>query len=650
MAGQLGPKWLNRVKQIAGPSHTGRLSHYSLLAAEINLLEPGLEAETDAQLVARSQALRLRARQGDSLNTLLVESFALVRESAKRTIKQRHFDVQLIGGAAIHNKCIAEMETGEGKTLVATLPAFLNALQGKGVHIVTVNDYLAQRDADFMKPVYSLLGLTVGCIQTGISDGDRRAAYASDITYGTSKEFGFDYLRDELKRLQLGGDTQRKTFEQAFLGQGTHNENQMPVQRTHHYAIVDEADSILIDEARTPLIIGANNQPTQEEAAAYYGADQLAATLIRTKDFKYDPAERKAELNAAGRRKVQAVGGHSSFVMLTVDGLYEYVERALRAQIAYLKDRDYVVLNGEIVIVDEFTGRMMPGRQWQEGLHQAIQAKERIEVTLETITAARVTVQDFFKKYKKLGGMTGTVSTDAAEMRRIYKVGVFKVPTNRPGKRLWLPDRVYSTENEKFQAVADQIVEWHKKQVPVLIGTRSIEKSEKLSALLTKAGIEHQILNAKNHEIEAQIVSLAGQAGKVMVATNMAGRGTDIKLGPGVTDVGGLHVIGTERHESRRIDRQLAGRCARQGDPGHSQFFVSLEDEIIEAYGEKPANRLRKKYRDRGELTSPGMRRLVLAAQAKKERQHFRDRKLLMNYEKQRAEMRKNMGLNPVLG
>jgi preprotein translocase subunit SecA len=650
MASRLGPKWLNRVKQVAGPSHTGRLSQYSLLADETNALEAGLEAESDAQLVARSQALRLRARQGDSLNSLLVESFALVRESAKRTIKQRHFDVQLIGGAAIHNKCVAEMETGEGKTLVATLPAFLNALPGKGVHVVTVNDYLAQRDADFMKPVYNLLGFSVGCIQTGMSDGDRRAAYACDITYGTSKEFGFDFLRDELKRLQLGGDSQRKTFEQAFLGRGNHNENQTPVQRTHYYAIVDEADSILIDEARTPLIIGANNQPTQEEAAAYYGADQLAATLVRTKDFKYDPAERKAELNAAGRRKVQAVAGHSSFVMLTVDGLYEYVERALRAQIAYIKDRDYVVVNGEIVIVDEFTGRMMPGRQWQEGLHQAIQAKERIEVTLETITAARVTVQDFFKKYKKLGGMTGTVSTDAAEMRRIYKVGVFKVPTNRPGCRLWIPDRVFSTENEKFQAVADQIVAWHQKQVPVLIGTRSIEKSEKLSALLTKAGIEHQILNAKNHEIEAQIVAQAGQPGKVMVATNMAGRGTDIKLGPGVAEVGGLHVIGTERHESRRIDRQLAGRCARQGDPGHCQFFVSLEDELLEAYGEKPAARIRKRHNGRGELTSTTMRRLILSAQAKKERQHYRDRKLLMNYEKQRAEMRKNMGLNPVLG
>jgi preprotein translocase subunit SecA len=648
MASQLGPKWLNRVQQIATPTHAGRLSRFALLAEQVNLLEAGLEAETDAQLLERSKALKLRARQGDSLNSLLVEAFALVRESAKRTIKQRHYDVQLVGGAAIHFRCLAEMETGEGKTLVATLPAYLNALAGKGVHVVTVNDYLAQRDADWNTPIYKLLGMTVGCIQTGQPDPSRREAYTCDITYGTSKEFGFDFLRDELKRLVIGTN-ERKSFEQAFLGRSTVN-GDPPVQRGHFFAIVDEADSILIDEARTPLIIGANNQPTQEEAAAYLGADQLAATLIRTKDFKYDPAERKAELNAAGRRKVQVAAGHSSFSTLTVDGLYEYVERALRAQIAYLRDRDYVVFEKEIVIVDEFTGRMMPGRQWQDGLHQAIQAKERLEITLETITAARVTVQDFFLRYKKLAGMTGTASSDSAELKRVYKVNVFKVPTNRPGRRVWKPDRVFSTEAEKFLAVAEQIVEWHKKGVAILVGTRSIEKSERLSALLNAEKIEHQILNAKNHEIEAQIVAQAGGPGKVTVATNMAGRGTDIKLDAEIAAKGGLHVIGTERHESRRIDRQLAGRCARQGDPGYCQFFVSIEDEIIEAYGEKPAIRLRKRYTGKGELTSGPMRRLVLSAQGRKERQHYRDRKLLMNFEKQRADMRKNMGLNPVLG
>ena len=650
MASRLGLSWLNRVKQVATPTYSGRFSKYALYAEKINALEDGLEKESDAQLAERARQLRLKARQGDSLNTLLVEAFALIRESAKRSIKQRHYDVQLVGGAAIHNRSIAEMETGEGKTLVATLPAFLNALPGKGVHVVTVNDYLAQRDCEWMKPVYALLGMTVGCIQTGQQDPVRRAAYACDITYGTSKEFGFDFLRDELKKYQAGGERHRKTFEEAFLGKGSGGEGAQPVQRTHYFAMVDEADSILIDEARTPLIIGANNQPTQEEAAAYYGADELAATLIRVKDFKYDPAERKAELNAAGRRKVQAKAGHSAFVTLTVDGLYEYVERALRAQIAYIRDRDYVVHEKEIVIVDEFTGRMMPGRQWQDGLHQAIQAKERQEVTLETITAARITVQDFFLRYKKLGGMTGTAYSDAKEMRRIYKVTVFPVPTNRPGRRAWDLDRVFSNENEKFQAVAHRIVELNKQNVPVLVGTRSIEKSEKLSALLNEAGIEHQILNAKNHAIEAQIVAKAGQPGRVTVATNMAGRGTDIKLTAEVIGHGGLHVLGTERHESLRIDRQLAGRCARQGDPGHAQFFVSLDDELFDAFGEKPAARLRKRNTDKGELTSAATRRLVFSAQGRKERQHRRDRKLLMAYEKQRAEMRKNMGLNPVLG
>jgi len=650
MATRLGPGWLNRVQQLAGPTHAGRLGRYAVSAERVNALELSLERCSDTELKSRAHGLRLRARQGDSLNSLLVETFALVREASKRTIGQRQFDVQIIGGIAIHNRCIAELETGEGKTLVATMPATLNALTSKGVHVVTVNDYLARRDAEWMTPIYQMLGLTVGCIQTGQSDGERRQAYACDVTYGTSKELGFDFLRDELKRLQMGGDTHRKSFEQVYLGRGGHAESQTPVQRTHHYAIVDEADSILIDEARTPLIIGANNQPTQEEAAAYYGADQLAATLIRVKDYKYDPLERKAELTATGRRKVQAVAANPAFVSLTVDGLYEYVERALRGQIAYLKDRDYVAVDGEVIIVDEFTGRMMPGRQWQDGLHQAIQAKERLEITLETITAARVTVQDFFKRYTKLAGMTGTASSDARELRRIYKVGVFPVPTNRPGRRVWLSDRVFSNSDERFQAVAAQIVEWNKKGVPILVGTRSIEKSERLSTMLAAEGIEHQVLNAKNHEIEAQIVAQAGQRGRVTVATNMAGRGTDIKLGDGVAEVGGLHVIGTERHEARRIDRQLSGRCARQGDPGRAQFFVCLDDEIVEAFGEKYAARIRKRLGGQGELTSLRMRRFFVAAQRKKERQHYRDRKLLMHYEKQRAEMRKNMGLNPVLG
>ena len=604
-----------------------QLKKLEVIARQVNFLEDEYTGMSDEDLRGQTGDLKQRYENGESLDSLLPEAFATVREASTRVLDKRHFDVQIMGGAALHQCNIAEMKTGEGKTLVGVLPSYLNALTGKGVHVVTVNDYLAQFQSEQMGRIHHFLGLDVGAILAHMDPAARRVAYAADVTYGTNNEFGFDYLRDNMAL----------SLEDC-------------VQRGHYFAIVDEADSILIDEARTPLIIGANNQPTQEEANAYVGADELAATLIRVKDFKYDPAERKAELNASGRRKVQAKAGHSSFVTLTVDGLYEYVERALRAQIAYILDRDYVVHEKEIVIVDEFTGRMMPGRQWQDGLHQAIQAKERQEVSLETITAARVTVQDFFLKYKKLAGMTGTASSDAAEMRRIYKVRVFPVRTNRKGCRAWDPDRIFSTEDEKFQAVAERIVELNHFQVPVLIGTRSIEKSEKLSALLNEAGIEHQILNAKNHAIEAQIVAQAGQASRVTVATNMAGRGTDIKLTTEVVSKGGLHVIGTERHESLRIDRQLAGRCARQGDPGHAQFFVSLEDELFEAFGEKPAARMRKKYRGKGELTSGPMRRLIFTAQAKKERQHRRDRKLLMVYEKQRAEMRKNMGLNPVLG
>jgi preprotein translocase subunit SecA len=491
--------------------------------------------------------------------------------------------------------------------------------------------------------------MTTGCILTDMSDGDRRASYNCDITYGTSKEFGFDFLRDELKRLNNGGEMFRKSFEAAFLGKGT-AEGSLPVQRTHYCAIVDEADSVLIDEARTPLIIGVESSPDHDEEAAYFGADEIAQTLTREKHFKWKLEEKKAELTGLGRRAVQMRANRSAFAALTVDTLYEYVERALRAHLGFLKDRDYVVMDGEVVIVDESTGRVMPGRQWQDGLHAAVQAKEKLEFKGDTYSAARVTVQDFFKRYKKLCGMTGTAWQDARELRRVYKIGVFRVPTNKPSKRVWNPDRVFSTELEKFDAVADAIAEINRTGAPVLVGTRSIAKSEHLSNLLRERKIDHQVLNAKNHAIEAQIVAQAGQMGKVTVATNMAGRGTDIKLAGGVAEAGGLHVIGTERHESRRIDRQLAGRCARQGDPGYAQFFISLEDEILDAFKEKRADKIRARYAGRGELTSAGFRRLMIRAQHKKERQHFKDRMLLMHYEKQRAEMRSNMGLNPVLG
>ncbi|MBI1325159.1 preprotein translocase subunit SecA [bacterium] len=649
MSSRLGSMWINRVNKYAVGTNRSRFGKYALICDQVNALEPEYSKFTEKQLKEKCTELRMRARQGESVNKFVPEAFALVREAAKRVLGQRHYDVQLLGGTAIHFKNIAEMETGEGKTLVATLPTFLNALPGKGVHVVTVNDYLAKRDADEMGKVYKMLGMTTGCILTDMSDSDRRASYLCDITYGTSKEFGFDFLRDELKKLNNGGEMFRKSFEAAFLGKDT-AEGSRPVQREHYCAIVDEADSVLIDEARTPLIIGVESNPDHDEEAAYYGADEIAQTLVREKHYKWKLEEKKAELTGLGRRAVQMQANKSAFAALTVDTLYEYVERALRAHLGFLKDRDYVVMDGEVVIVDESTGRVMPGRQWQDGLHSAVQAKEKLEFKGDTYSAARVTVQDFFKRYKKLCGMTGTAWQDARELRRVYKIGVFRVPTNKPSKRVWHPDRVFSTELEKFEAVANQIAEINKTGAPVLVGTRSIAKSEHLSRLLRDRGIDHQVLNAKNHAIEAQIVSGAGQMNKVTVATNMAGRGTDIKLAGGVAEAGGLHVIGTERHESRRIDRQLAGRCARQGDPGWAQFFISLEDEILDAYKEKRADKIRARYAGRGELTSTGFRRLMIRAQHKKERQHFKDRMLLMHYEKQRAEMRSNMGLNPVLG
>ena len=497
MSSRLGTKWVNRVNQIAVGTYRSRFGKYAIIADQVNALEPEYSKFTDKRLLEESKILRMKDRQGDNINKFVPEAFALVREAAKRVLGQRHYDVQLVGGAAIHFKNIAEMETGEGKTLVATLPTFLNALPGKGVHLVTVNDYLAKRDADEMGQVYKMLGMTVGCIITDMSDGDRRAAYLSDITYGTSKEFGFDFLRDELKRLSNGGEMFRKNFEQAFLGKGT-SEGSQPVQRGHFCAIVDEADSVLIDEARTPLIIGVESNPDHDESAAFFGADEIALTLVRDKHFKWKLEEKKAELTGLGRRAVQMRANHSAFSAITVDTLYEHVERALKANIGFLRDRDYVVMDGEVVIVDESTGRVMPGRQWQDGLHGAVQAKEKLEFKGDTYSAARVTVQDFFLRYKKLSGMTGTAWQDSRELRKIYKIGVFRVPTNMPSKRVWAEDRVFSTELEKFEAVANKIVEINRTGGPVLVGTRSIAKSELLSQLLRERDIDHQVLNAKN--------------------------------------------------------------------------------------------------------------------------------------------------------
>lgn len=526
---------------------------------EINELEPGMKALSDEALRAKTDAFRDRLQQGEQLDDLLPEAFAVVREASVRTLGMRHFDVQLIGGMVLHQGRIAEMKTGEGKTLVATLAAYLNALEGKGVHVVTVNDYLAGRDAKWMGQIYEFLGLKVGVIVHGLDAAERREAYAADITYGTNNEFGFDYLRDNM------------ALSKESL-----------VQRELNYAIVDEVDSILIDEARTPLIIsGQADKPTE----LYYTVAKIMPRLKAEEDYSVDEKANVVTLTEEGITKVEKMLGVSNLYDDENIELSHHVNQALRAHVLMKRDRDYVVKDGQVIIVDEFTGRMMFGRRFSEGLHQAIEAKEGVKIERESQTLATITFQNYFRMYNKLAGMTGTAATEEQEFRKIYKLSVIEIPTNEPMIRVDYPDIVYRTEKGKFEAVVNEIAERHSKGQPVLVGTVSIEKSEMLSNMLKKRGIPHQVLNAKYHEKEAEIVAQAGQKGTVTIATNMAGRGTDIVLGEGVTDLGGLHIIGTERHESRRIDNQLRGRSGRQGDPGSSRFYVSLEDDLMRLFG-----------------------------------------------------------------
>jgi preprotein translocase subunit SecA len=533
-----------------------RLSKY---VVQINGLEPSVKALSDEALRAKTDEFKGRLENGEQLDDILPEAFAVVREASVRTLKMRHFDVQLMGGIVLHQGRIAEMKTGEGKTLVATLAAYLNALEGKGVHVVTVNDYLAKRDAEWMGQIYEFLGLKVGVIVHGLDSNERREAYAADITYGTNNEFGFDYLRDNM------------AISKDHL-----------VQRDLHYAIVDEVDSILIDEARTPLIIsGQADKPTE----LYYTVAKVIPRLKRDEHYSVDEKANVVTLTEEGVAKVEQ--------MLGVENLYEnenielshHVNQALRAHVLMKRDRDYVVKDGQVVIVDEFTGRMMFGRRFSEGLHQAIEAKEGVKIERESQTLASITFQNYFRMYHKLAGMTGTAATEEQEFRKIYGLSVVEIPTNEPMIRVDYPDIVYRTEKGKFEAVVNEIIEKHEKGQPVLVGTISIEKSEMLSSMLKKRGIPHHVLNAKYHEKEAEIIAEAGQKNAVTIATNMAGRGTDIVLGEGVTELGGLHIIGTERHESRRIDNQLRGRAGRQGDPGSSRFYVSLEDDLMRLFG-----------------------------------------------------------------
>ncbi len=582
------------------------LKRASKIVEHINELEEDVKKLNDSDFTNKTQEFKERLSKGETLDDLLPEAFALVREASRRAIGMRPFDVQIIGAIALHEGKVAEMKTGEGKTLVAVMPAYLNALEGKGVHVVTVNDYLAKRDANWMKPAYELLGLSVGFLQSEMDQDQRRAQYNCDITYGTNTEMGFDYLRDNL----------------AYLPE-------QRVQRGHNYAIIDEVDSILIDEARTPLIISG---PAENSSRLYKQFASLAKKLKKDEDFKIDEKQRTVSLTEAGIKKIED--------LLGIQNLYDpsnieynfHILNALRALHLYKKDVDYIVRGNEVVIVDEFTGRILEGRRYSEGLHQAIEAKENVQIKEESITYATITLQNYFLMYKKIAGMTGTAYTEREEFDQIYKMKVVVIPTNKPMIRKDMDDLIYRTEEEKYNAIIEEVTKRYQKGQPVLIGTTSIEKNEKLSAMLKRKGIPHEVLNAKNHEKEAEIIAKAGQKGSVTVATNMAGRGVDIKLGEGVVELGGLFVLGTERHESRRIDNQLRGRSGRQGDPGESRFYISTEDNLLRIFGGDRMKSLMNtlKIAPGQPIEHPMLSRLIEQAQKKVEGMHFSIRKHLL--------------------
>jgi len=599
----------NLLTKVFGSKNERELKKINPIVEKINALEPQMQSMSDEALKAQTPLFKERLNNGESLDDILPEAFATVREASIRTLQMRHFDVQLIGGIVLHQGKIAEMKTGEGKTLAATLPAYLNALSGKGVHIITVNDYLARRDTEWMGHIYKFLGLSMGCILHGLNDDERNAAYSSDIAYGTNNEFGFDYLRDNMK---FDIDT--------------------VVQKELNFAIVDEVDSILVDEARTPLIISG---PAEKSTELYHLVNGIIPRLVSERDFTVDEKARSAMMTEEGIAKAEQ--------LLKVDNLYDpkyieilhHVNQALKAYTLFKRDVDYIVKNGEVIIVDEFTGRLMPGRRYSEGLHQALEAKENVKIENENQTLATVTFQNYFRMYNKLAGMTGTADTEAAEFKKIYDLDVMVIPTNQSMIRIDNPDVIYKTRKEKFDAAINEIVELNKKGQPVLVGTISIDISESFAKKLKKRGIKHSVLNAKNHEKEAEIISLAGQQGAVTISTNMAGRGTDIVLGEGVTDLGGLHILGTERHESRRIDNQLRGRSGRQGDPGSSRFYLALEDDLLRIFGGERITGIMEKLgmEDDEPIENKLISKAIENAQAKVEGHNFDIRKQLLEYD-----------------
>jgi preprotein translocase subunit SecA len=641
---------LDRIMR-AGEGKT--LRHLSKIALEVNSFEAAIVPLSDEALRAKTQEFKTRLTQGEDLDDLLPEAFAVVREAAKRTLGQRHYDVQLMGGAAMHMGNIAEMKTGEGKTLVATLPSYLNALAGKGVHVVTTNDYLAERDSEWMGRIHRFLGLTVGVIVNSMSPSERRDAYNCDVTYGTNNEFGFDYLRDNMAW----------SLEDC-------------VQRDHFFAVVDEVDSILIDEARTPLIISG---PADKATKWYVEFSNIVNQLSRDTHYEVDEKKKTIAVIEAGVTKVEQLLGIENLYEAANTTLIGYLNNAVRAKELFKRDKDYVVMNGELLIVDEHTGRMLSGRRYSDGLHQALEAKERIEIKDENQTLATITLQNYFRLYSKISGMTGTAMTEASEFHQIYKLGVVPIPTNRPMQRIDAADLVYKSEAGKFLAVAQDIVERHRKGQPVLVGTVSVEKSEELSAVLKKNGIPHEVLNAKHHEREAMIIARAGVKGAVTVATNMAGRGTDIMLGGNpefmadfelqrrgispvenaaeyeagwaielakqksavesgheeVVSLGGLYVLGTERHESRRIDNQLRGRSGRQGDPGESRFYLSLQDDLMRRFNSGMVERFLSAagLPDDAPIESKMVSNAIKSAQTQVEAQNFEIRKNVLKYD-----------------
>ncbi|MCC6494138.1 MAG: preprotein translocase subunit SecA [Pirellulales bacterium] len=624
-----------------------RLARWAAYLPKIAEREPELHKLSDPQLRKESLGLRYRARSGEPLDRLLVEAFALVREAGRRKLGMRHFDVQILGGAAVHHRSIVEMQTGEGKTLTATLPMYLAAVAGKGAHLATVNDYLARRDAEWMKPIYEALGMTVGVIQAQQPQDHRRKAYACDVTYGTANEMGFDFLRDRLLKRSLAAG-QQDLFGQ-MLGKAGGGSDE-PVQRDLHYMLVDEADSILIDEARTPLIISAlPGEDEQIAAEAYRWAAEVKTEFVENEHYDYDHDERTVELSLEGRQLVRSLPKPAAMDRLPLSTIYEYVQRSIKVDREMFLNRHYVVRDGEIVIVDEFTGRLAEGRKWRAGIHQAVEAQEQVEITFATNQAARITVQDLFLRYDRLGGMTGTASTSSRELRKIYRVHVEPIPTNRPPIRKQLPTLVFGTAAQKWDAIVQDAREQLAVGRPVLIGTRSIDKSEHLAELLVAAGANPTVLNARHVAREAEIVAEAGQRGKLTVATNMAGRGTDIRLGDGVLELGGLHVICTELHEAQRIDRQLIGRCGRQGDPGTYRQFLALDDEILLAgFGPKRSERL-KRLGEKSTGPLSGLEGVFRKAQRRVERRHFRDRKIMLYHEKERQKIQRQMGQDPYL-